>query len=96
MSTRCFIGLSPRDRMGPTLRILLLPPHSLPPVHQASGLTSAMCRPLPRSVLGGEVRVRWSALSWSLSFFVVVVIFNPRIVLDLRQRQQVGEMCLAL
>lgn len=56
--------LSPRDGVGPTLRILLLPPRSLPPVHQASGLMSAMCHLLPRSVLRGEVCMRWSALSW--------------------------------
>lgn len=81
-------GRAGADPQGP-------PPAPSQPPTRAPGLTPATCRRLPRSVLGGG-RARRRALSWWLSFVVVVVIFNPHIVLDLRQRQQVGEMCLAL
>lgn len=56
--------------------------------------THPLC-PLPAPA-SGRAPCAWGSLGWWWSLFVVVVIFNRHIVLDLRQRQQVGETCLAL
>ncbi|XP_048174322.1 uncharacterized protein LOC125332983 [Corvus hawaiiensis] len=73
------------------------PPAAPPASHPCPGTwarTHPLC-PLPAPALG-RAPCAWGSLGWWWSLFVVVVIFNLCIVLDLRQRQQVGETCLAL
>lgn len=85
MSTRGFGGLSALDTGWDCA-----PPasHPCPGSHPPSV-------PSPHPALG-RAPCAWGSLGWWWSFLVVVVIFNLCIVLDLRQRQQVGRTCLAL